>query len=124
MLDVLEALEHAHGQGVIHRDIKPANILLDSDGRAKVSDFGLGRIVEAASMSWGRVQSMRSGSGDISGTLKYMSPEQLDPTLLNPLNRGRLPRAARFGLRPSQYLGDGQAYSPCILYAPVVASAW
>jgi iron(II)-dependent oxidoreductase len=82
MLDVLEALEHAHSEGVIHRDIKPSNILLDRDGRAKVSDFGLGRIVEEASMSWGRVQSMRSGSGEVSGTLKYMSPEQLDPSLL------------------------------------------
>jgi len=49
MLDVLEALEHAHSQGVIHRDIKPSNILLDKDGRAKVSDFGLGKVIEEVS---------------------------------------------------------------------------
>jgi len=86
MLDVLEALEHAHNQSVIHRDIKPSNILLDSNGRAKVSDFGLGRIIEEASMSAAVGRSMLSGSeapsGLISGTLRYMSPEQLDPRLL------------------------------------------
>jgi predicted Ser/Thr protein kinase len=82
MLDVLEALEHAHSHGVIHRDIKPANILLDREGRAKVSDFGLGRVVEEVSRSGGRVGSVRSGSGDSAGTLKYMSPEQLDPERL------------------------------------------
>ncbi len=86
MLDVLEALEHAHNQGVIHRDIKPSNILLDKDGRAKVSDFGLGRIIEEASMSAAVGRSMVSGSeaasGLINGTLRYMSPEQLDPRLL------------------------------------------
>jgi len=86
MLDVLEALEHAHSKGVIHRDIKPSNILLDSDGRAKVSDFGLGRIIEEASMSAAMGRSLLSGSeaasGLISGTLRYMSPEQLEPRLL------------------------------------------
>jgi len=86
MLDVLKALEHAHNQGVIHRDIKPSNILLDSNGRAKVSDFGLGRIIEEASMSAAVGQSLLSGSEAasslISGTLRYMSPEQLEPRLL------------------------------------------
>ncbi len=66
-LDVLEALDHAHNQGVIHRDIKPSNILLDSDGRAKVSDFGLGRIIEEASMS---------------AAVGRSRPEQLEPRLL------------------------------------------
>jgi tetratricopeptide (TPR) repeat protein len=82
MCDVLEALEYAHSHGVIHRDIKPGNILLDEEGRAKLSDFGLGRVVEETSRSWGRVESMRSGSGETTGTLRYMSPEQLDPGLL------------------------------------------
>jgi len=86
MLDVLEALEHAHSEGVIHRDIKPSNILLDKNDRAKVSDFGLGRIIEEASMSAAMGRSMLSGSEAasslISGTLRYMSPEQLEPRLL------------------------------------------
>jgi tetratricopeptide (TPR) repeat protein/tRNA A-37 threonylcarbamoyl transferase component Bud32 len=68
IVDVAEALEHAHLNGVIHRDIKPGNILIDGKGRAKLADFGISR------------SSPRSGPDALAsvGTLWYMSPEQLE----------------------------------------------
>ena len=64
---VAEALDFAHASGVIHRDIKPANILLDTVGKAWVADFGLARLEAENSMTM---------TGDVVGTLRYMSPEQ------------------------------------------------
>ncbi|HEV3259529.1 MAG TPA: serine/threonine-protein kinase, partial [Gemmataceae bacterium] len=61
-----EALEHAHQQGVVHRDIKPANILLDLRGNLWITDFGLAQFQHEAGMT---------ASGDLLGTLRYMSPE-------------------------------------------------
>jgi WD40 repeat protein len=62
-----EALEYAHQSGVVHRDIKPANLLLDAQGNVWVTDFGLARIQADAGLT---------GSRDLIGTLRYMSPEQ------------------------------------------------
>jgi tetratricopeptide (TPR) repeat protein len=65
---VAEAIEYAHQRGVIHRDLKPANILLDRNGNARVTDFGLAKKIQG--------DSGLTGSGQIMGTPSYMPPEQ------------------------------------------------
>jgi serine/threonine protein kinase len=64
----LDGLEHAHEWGVVHRDLKPANLILTSAGTLKVMDFGIARILEKA---------RTTRTGQLFGTLEYMSPEQI-----------------------------------------------
>jgi serine/threonine protein kinase/WD40 repeat protein len=61
------ALEHAHQQGIVHRDVKPSNLMLDAQGTLWVTDFGLARTEATVSLTL---------TGDLVGTLRYMSPEQ------------------------------------------------
>jgi serine/threonine protein kinase len=66
-VEAAEGLEHAHQRGVIHRDVKPANLLLDEQNHLWITDFGLARCQAEAGLT---------GTGDLIGTLRYMSPEQ------------------------------------------------
>jgi serine/threonine protein kinase len=67
MAQAAEGLEYAHGLGVIHRDVKPANLLLDGRGNLWITDFGLAQF---------HADAVLTQSGDLLGTLRYMSPEQ------------------------------------------------
>ncbi len=65
-----DALDYVHRQGIIHRDIKPENILVTDDGIVKITDFGIGKIID----------SELTISGDVMGSPAYMSPESFDST--------------------------------------------
>ena len=80
MIQVCEAIQHAHDRGIIHRDLKPANILVDENGRPKILDFGLARVTDSDAQV-----TRQTDVGQLLGTLAYMSPEQVlaDPSALD-----------------------------------------
>src|SRR6516162_1850220 len=76
---VCDAVQHAHEHGVVHRDLKPTNVLVDETSQPKVLDFGVARGLDDEL----RATTARTGTGQLLGTLQYMSPEQVaaDPNL-------------------------------------------
>jgi serine/threonine-protein kinase len=72
MCELCDALDFAHTAGIIHRDIKPANVMIDAQGRTKLTDFGVARVQDSDKTSVERTQ-----AGTMVGTPAYMSPEQI-----------------------------------------------
>ena len=68
-IEMSGALAYVHDQGIVHRDVKPANILIDEQGRAKLTDFGIAHLVDAT---------RHTAPATAIGTAAYIAPEQLD----------------------------------------------
>jgi len=72
---VADALVYVHARGVVHRDLKPSNILVGGDGRARIGDFGVSRLLDASTITL---------AGTTLGTVAYMAPEQLEGERVGP----------------------------------------
>lgn len=99
ILQIAEALDFAHSRQVFHRDVKPGNILLDANGNAFLSDFGVAKVVQSGESAASRTATV--------GTASYMSPEQA---------RGRVPDG-----RTDQYALAATAFELLIGRPPFVA---
>ena len=74
------ALQAAHAAGLVHRDIKPGNLLITPDGRVKITDFGIARIADQVPLT---------ATGQVMGTVQYLSPEQASGHPASPATRHR-----------------------------------
>ncbi len=137
-LQVCDAVEAAHAVGVVHRDLKPGNVLVDGEGRARLLDFGIAKVLEDAAFPELR---RNTSAGVRLLTFRYASPEQLRGEAITPASdvyqlglllyrmlSGRLPRiSSKFvegpATRPPRAHGDGAHTELPDPLEPVVARA-
>jgi serine/threonine protein kinase len=77
LIELCDAVHHAHQRGIIHRDLKPANILVTASSHPKILDFGVARALGDEKLAAGDAMTLATSDGSLVGTLQYMSPEQV-----------------------------------------------